>query len=542
MSDFNEVLIKKGDISAFQESITHAINKPYSYAVNSNFALFGSKYYQDYFNRYVKVAIQWLDGYVPHFHNLGSGIISTRIGTSLVNGLTRNIVGERLTFREKSKDTTKESIDFISKKSEDNNYFKAIKTAIGWSIACGTSVIKLNARFDDLTGREVWFEPVRLDHCFYRTNAFNDVEEITFFLKSYQDTRKGCEDTNFFIVENRYYKLSNGKIDSKGNVIERKGEKIPYVRYLVNRCRGTSLSENFAKSEGLNWSELPSWLKNIIIRDYSAIKINEELRCPFDDLGVQVLQCEGQDLSVPNGQFGKSMLIDVQTEMIIYELANSYEIRDMYLGKGKLYTPRELNQVDLVDGVNNIYNNSYDNTSIEILKGVNPETQKAIVEQFALRGSEWELIKADALRNIATKWNTSPKMLSAYLNGAGNQKTATEVYSDDDATLAFINSLRAVYRSAINKLIDTALNFYGKPVDVKCDFASPSLVNKERILDRVTKEYEAGFIDLEEAITQLNPDMTESEITDKVARAEKRQKAIQEQQMSVVDEMGDFNV
>ena len=133
-------------------------------------------------------------------------------------------------------------------------------------------------------------------------------------------------------------------------------------------------------------------------------------------------------------------------------------------------------------------------------------------------------------------------MLSAYLNGAGNQKTATEVYSDDDSTLAFINSLRATYRIAINKLIDEVLNFYGKPVDVKSDFASPSLVNKERILDRVIKQYEAGFIDLEDAISQLNPDMTENEIKEKVERASIRQKEMKEQRMNLVDEMGDFNL
>ena len=542
MSDFAEVMYKKGDISSFQDGITNAINKTYSFATNSNFALFGSPYYLDYFNRYVKVAIQWLDGYVPHFHNVGSGIISTRIGSALVNGLTRNVVGERITFREKGSNTTKEAIDFISKKSENNAYYKAIKTAIGWSIACGTSVIKLNAKFDDTFGREVWMEPVRLDHCFFRTNSLNEIDEITFFIKSYEDTRKGHENTNYYIVEERYYKISKGKIDARGNVLETKGEKIPYVKYGVNRCRGTSTSQVFSKDGNLSWSELPTWLKTMMAKDYSAIKINEESRCPFNDLGVQILQCEGQDLGMPNGQFGKSMLIDIQCEMIIYELANSYEIRDMYLGKGKLYTPRELNQVDLVDGVDNIYNNGFDNTSIEILKGVNPETQKAIVEQFALRGSDWELIKADALRNIATKWNTSPKMLSAYLNGAGNQKTATEVYSDDDSTLAFINSLRATYRIAINKLIDEVLNFYGKPVDVKSDFASPSLVNKERILDRVIKQYEAGFIDLEDAISQLNPDMTENEIKEKVERASIRQKEMKEQRMNLVDEMGDFNL
>ena len=207
MSDFAEVMYKKGDISSFQDGITNAINKTYSFATNSNFALFGSPYYLDYFNRYVKVAIQWLDGYVPHFHNVGSGIISTRIGSALVNGLTRNVVGERITFREKGANTTKEAIDFISKKSENNAYYKAIKTAIGWSIACGTSVIKLNAKFDDTFGREVWMEPVRLDHCFFRTNSLNEIDEITFFIKSYEDTRKGHENTNYYIVEERYYKI-----------------------------------------------------------------------------------------------------------------------------------------------------------------------------------------------------------------------------------------------------------------------------------------------------------------------------------------------
>ena len=87
------------NVSSFQQGLSRVVNETYSYANSSLFAAVGAGYYKDYLWRCVRPAIQWLDGYVPSIHWGGSGIMSTRIASSLINGLSRSIVGEKLIFR-----------------------------------------------------------------------------------------------------------------------------------------------------------------------------------------------------------------------------------------------------------------------------------------------------------------------------------------------------------------------------------------------------------------------------------------------------------
>ena len=77
-------LMTEGGIPTAQRGIASAVNETYNY---SNSSLFGGMlpaYYKDYYWRYLRPAIQWLDGYVLSLHGDGSGIISTRIGSNLL--------------------------------------------------------------------------------------------------------------------------------------------------------------------------------------------------------------------------------------------------------------------------------------------------------------------------------------------------------------------------------------------------------------------------------------------------------------------------
>ena len=83
------------NLIGFQKGIAQAINDTFSYADNSLFYAMMPVYYQAYAWRYIRPACQWLDGYVPNLHQGGlSGIVSTRIASSLITGLTKQIVGE----------------------------------------------------------------------------------------------------------------------------------------------------------------------------------------------------------------------------------------------------------------------------------------------------------------------------------------------------------------------------------------------------------------------------------------------------------------
>ena len=125
----------------------------------------------------------------------------------------------------------------------------------------------------------------------------------------------------------------------------------------------------------------------------------------------------------------------------------------------------------------------------------------------------------------------SPKILSSFLAQGQAQMTATQIDSEDDISIAFINLTRSYFRDKLDKLMETSLNHMGIATNIKIDFASPSLINKDRILNRVSQLRQEGFIDTEEAIRELNPDLSEEEIQDRIAKAQKQEMQMMMAQM-----------
>lgn len=539
-----EISIANGDIPSWQTGLSAYVNQTYSYSQQPLFYALAPTYLRDYLVRYIRPCIQWLDGYVPSLHQAGaSGIISTRIAHRLITGLTKQIVGEKLIFKVASKnyEDAKETLSFVSKWYKENNIQKAVYSAIGFALGIGTSMLKLNRNSKD----EVWWEGVRFDNCFYLGSFTNEVREATFCIRSYADTREGKSNQQFFLVEHRYYEYKAPKIKinektGKFRVESKKGDKVAMVNYEVHRVLGTSLNNlmpSQISNKGINWQEIPQEIRDMIKRDYGAIRVNEPQVLGFSDLGCYPLLNGYIDLSVPTGSnYGESLLIGILDDLLTYELASSYLIRDMYLGKGTVYVPKNLNLSDVLapNGNGAGVLNGIGENKIEYVKGVSPEDQKITTEQFAIRVAEFQQTKENALKNIAVKWGMTPKILASFLTQGQAAATATQIDSEDDAALAFIYHTRAYFLDTLNKALETTLNYYGYETNINIEFASPSLLNKDRILDRTLKEMEAGLIDLDDAVRTMNPDDDEEIIQEKIEKAKAKQ---QEQMLASQTEM-----
>ena len=546
-------------VASFQIGLAGVVNNTFSYANNTLFYAIVPSYYRDYAVRYIRPATQWLDGYVPEFHNQGTGIVSTRIASKLITGLTRQVVGEQLVYKVSSADNpeTIKTLQFITKWGKDKNIIKAVYSAVGYALGIGTSVLKINKT----NNQELWWEAVRMDNCFYLSSFQNKVEDATFLIRTYVDTRAGKNNAQFYLCEHRFYKtyeqglvkeLPNGKFVE----IHKKGERVPMVEYSVYRTVGASqnnlMAANITKAS-VNWQEIPKDIQRLIKQDFNIFaprgRVNEPQELGLTNLGVVPLLNGNTDLSVPTAQnFGESMLVGIQDDLITYELASSYLIRDMYYGKGTLYTPKSLSigdfqPTEFVKGGILIDNplSKAPNSPIELIKGVNPDEQKAFTEQFALRAAEWQLIKENCLKNIAVKWGMSPKILSSFLAQGAGQMTATQIDSEDDISISFINLTRSYFKNALNELVETTLNFYGFPDNVELDFATPSLLNKDRLLDRTMKMKELGLIDLEDAIRIMNPDLDEEALQGKIAKAKQIEQDNLLAQMTELNAMGGFD-
>lgn len=562
-------------------SLAAAFNKTYSYSNSTRFIASINSYYKDYALRLVLPAIEWLDGFVPTLHNNGTGIISTRIASALISGMAKQLAGEKLLFRltETLNEENKKDLKYTDEWARKFKIHKAVKNAIGYALGVGTSAVKLNVK----NGKDVWWQPVRFDNFYVLASSNCEVKDITFFINSYVDTREG-KDGQYFLCEHRYYKWFNGKIEKQPDgtykTLEKRGW-FPVVEYNVHRATSQSLNNLMASSKSrssINWQEIPEDIRKLIKGDYSTYRINEPQLLPFPDLGVELFINGEGDISVPTADFfGESMIIKVLDDFLTYEIASSYLLRDMNNGKGTIYLPKSMSLGDAIGGNlppiaapsvdNNAQPDHYPSTSeqgvsaapatpvlpiipmnnpwastpngaIETIKGVNPEDQQAIVQQFEVRVAEWQIAKENALKNIAVKWGMSPKILSSFLAQGAAQMTATQIDSEDDISIAFINLHRSYFVDAINKLLETTLNFYGKPTNIRCVFASPSLINKDRLLNRIMQELQAGLITMEDAIREYYPDLDEETLQDKINNAIEFQQQQTLAGLTQMDELG----
>ena len=574
-----EKTVESIGVAPWQTGLSAVVNDTYSYANSSYFCAVIAGYYRDYAFRYIRPSVQWLDGYVPAIHWGGSGIMSTRIASSLINGITKTLVGEKLIFKAlgKKDDDALDVLDFVSNWATKVNIKKAVRNAIGYTLAVGTGFLKANKRADGT----VWWEGIRFDNGFYLANASNEVQDASFLLRSYTDTRKDGSSRQFYLVEHRFYQKRKPLIKKVEDPVT---GKISYqtikdngydamVEYRVHFASSQSLNNMMSTYEGdkstVKWPEIPKEIRRAIKDDYALIRIDEPTLLGFPNLGVEVLLNDEGDISLPTGSnFGRGLIVPVIDDFIIYEIAEAYMLRDMYNGKGTVYVPKALNLGSLGAGMPDIQlkptpavggdqirsdgatimknpnPTAYQPTGMsplegmsdkyEVIPGTNPEDQAVVVNQFDLRADQWQTIQENTLRRIAIKWGMSPKVLASFLAQGTVQMTATQIDSEDDISIAFINDKRANFIGAINRLLETTLNFYGKPTNVEVQFASPSLVNKDRILDRVIKKLQAGLCTLDDAIREINPDLDEKTLQAKVSELKAEQL---KQQLAATTEM-----
>lgn len=534
---------EKSGLMQFQSALQMAVNKTYSY--NNQTSLFSAlvpTYMKDYADKYVLPCCQWVDGYVPEIHQPDTGIVATRTASALISGMAKQVVGERPIFRSSSpsQDVGEDLVSYCYTLAKEGNFRQAIYGAVAFAMTCGTSLIKVNVAEDG----SPWWEAVRLDNAYFKTDFRGRVTEAYFYINSYCDTKNN---DRFYIVEHRYYKTQEF-VKLYYNALNKtyvngypKGAKVPMVEYNVFRSGGKMLSniDRVSKNNGIPWEQLPHWIRETITNDYGALAIGAPKVLGTEDLGVQLCKDGELDISVPTAQcFGKSKIMDVQADLINYEFANSYRLRDAYLGKGTLYVPKSMSMGDVMPNAVASHGNmlsAMPESPVQLMRGIDPESQQAIVKQFELRVTEWQRMMDDSLKAIATKWGTTPKALSSYLSQGEAQQTATQIDSEDDMSIAFINQERSYFAEPFNRLLATTLKLVGKPVGAELTFGNPSLVNKDRLLARTEKEYAMGLIDLEEAVRQTNPDLEEDALKAKIDKAIARQKEMAQQALDFAD-------
>ena len=516
----------------------------YQYNNSSIFFSLINNGFLPYYQHVVRKAQQWLDGYDPTFHK--NDIVSTRIAARLFNGFAKSVFGRGLIFVPGKGNTEEnnETLNYISHEwADESGIQNAVRQLIGYTIPLGTSALKINR---DSKGK-FWLEPLRGDYFYFTVDGRRNVLDITCFIRAFQSTEN--EETNYFLVEKRYFKMMPEDFVEEIKGVKRKFTKKvnkPVVEYRVYEYSGTvnaNTMPSIATGNGINFKNLPEWVKKAINEQYSTYKIGEPQVLPFNDyLGIELFFNEGGDITNPTLPFGRVLCFDCLSDFMEFDMNKSYALRDLYNSKGIVGVPRALSQGDIQNAVPGTGGNLTNNTpyamlnipGYEVVKGLDPNTQKPIITQFEMRVLEHEQEDMKILKSIATIVGVSPRAIASFLIQNG-EKTDDQIQSEDDTVTQWIKTHREDYIQGLNRIIECVLNSQGKAANVEVRFASDGLLKGDKQLESVKARLEMGVIDIEDAVRELNPDLDEEQLKKKIQKAQ----ALQEQK--VMDSFKEMN-
>lgn len=568
MSDVaeNPVVMPASEFPQVVKSSSIIVNRTYSWINNSSFyATANSAFYSFYYNNVRRIAY-WLDGYDPNFHIEKNGIFSTRIGNSLVNSIGDIIFGREILFKNCNKEKAgnniaNPSLKFIQDWQKKSRFQPEVRKAIKYALGLGTSLLKLNID----AAERLWVDAVRLDYFYFEANAKGELQDVTCLLKAYSDvssnkkqTEKDASQHQYYLVEHRYFvneKQTSVKIekDSLGiehvipttNVVRR-----GYVDYLIKSYSGNYInnpSYDPSRSSSMRWDSIPAKIRESIKKDYGFIKVGEEFKreLPFDNsLGAELVLADDGNISIPSIPFGTSILENIVSYLMSYDLYYSYFVRDMYQSKGIVLMPKSMlaPQFD----ANNTYIDSpvsgLDESMYAKYPSMDNESNKPEQIKFDLRSEEWAKVRNMILENIATNLQMSPRTIASFLAngtfGNASQATATQVDSEDSNSVSFIESRRGILEKPINKILDIVLKYYRSKDstlqdDVEIRFSKDGVVNTSQLIDRVTREMQSGLIDLKSALQEIMIDADEDQVNERYNAIMNEKKANLEEQMNV---------
>jgi hypothetical protein len=545
----DEFVFNSNTFPQMSRSSSIVVNQTYSWINNAGFySAVNATYYAYYYNNVRRLAY-WLDGFVPTFHKEENGIFSTRLANSLVNSISEAIFGRELLFKnvglERDENLDNDSLKKTGDWSKESNFQTEAKKALKYAQGLGTSLIKLN-----ISEGKLWPEAVRLDYFYFEVDAKGDLQEVTCLLKAYTDVSKGeqKEQQNYYVVEKRFYKLEKEKGFERDRLNDLKPKetivKVPYVAYQVHKFYGNILNNQVYDTslrETVRWDSIPKKVRDSIKKDYSVIKIGEDQELPFKKhLGAYIVTADEGNISLPQAfPFGTSILENIVSYLMGYDIAYSYFFRDMYMGKATVLIPKFMQNnaggkvgnrafIDPFQGLDQALFTTYETTSQE----------KQVVEQiqFNLRSQEWVQVRDYLVENIAMTLQLSPRTIASFLTG-GSIKTATQVSSEDSSSVSFIEVRRAVFEKPLNRLLKDVKEFLNLQDQVEVRFSKEGVINYDQLIQRVGSLMQMGLIDLYSALKEIMIDADEAQVKERFEAIKKEQAEKMEEQLQAAQGM-----
>lgn len=478
-----------------------ANQKKWQWTNNNDFYKMLPAPYYSFYNNWVRLWLYWYDGYVPWIHGTQYGLLSTSIGTTIVNRAADSVFGGNLMFANARKPKLVEdrngkkiasALDFISNRWVFETDFRGkVKTSFRDAFAGGVSLLKLNN-----DGGELWVDRLRADRFYFEKSGRGGLCKVVCLLNVYESTTQKGNNKRYGLIEER-------RFESVGLF----GDEVPVVEYKVYdtsvQVQYLSVNDNY-----IRWEDLPKDVKRALKSDYNTCMLNKpQALGGFTSLGCYLLKGSDDISDVPQVGLGESLLANVMTYLYEYDFYNTCFNTDMYLARGRVLVPRALQGPQAATGAQNAGLDDFLFTKVETMT---TDQQKPDAIQFELRSAEWREARNILLESIATGIGISVSTLASYLTDGGN-RTAREVSAEESSTTLFIENARRRFEKPLNDLLADVLRFYGYTDDVEVRWSRAGMTNTTVLVDTLSKAVENGLISRRKAHDAFNFDDDEEQ-------------------------------
>ena len=467
---------------------------------NEFYKLIPAPYYS-FYNNWVRMWLYWYDGFVPWVHGTQYGLLSTSIGTTIVNRAADSVFGGNLMFAnartptitvEKKGKQIGKALDFISNDwALDTDFRSKVKRAVRDAFAGGFSLLKINC-----DGGELWVDNLRADRFYIEKTGRGQLRKVVSLLSVYDSMSQSGNERHYGLVEERRFE--------KIGMFE---EEVPVVEYKIYetsaQIQNISTSDNFVPFE-----DLPKKVREAFKADFGTCKLNKPIAMNgFKTLGCYLLKGSDDISNVPQIGLGESLLANITTYLYEYDFYNTCFNTDMYLARGRVLVPKALQSPQAKTGAQNTGLDDFIYTKVETM---NTDQQKPEAIQFELRASEWKEARNMLLESIATSIGISVSTLASYLSD-GSNRTAREVSAEESATTLFIENARRRLEKPLNDLISDVLRFYGYVDDVEIRWSRAGMTNTTVLVDTLSRAVQSGLISEKKAHHAFNYDDDEEQ-------------------------------
>lgn len=479
-------------------------------------------YYRNFYERLLRYWLEWYDGYVERVHTQTSGIMSTRIAASIVQGAARKILRGGVLFENddvpalKDENGVGKALSFVSDKwAKSADFENVIEEAVCDALAGGTSFVKLNVS----KNRGLWLETYRADRAFATFNVRGTVEYFRGYLNEY--TKDGDGENAYTLVEERYFK----------DLPIRK--RVPVS--VINVYKTTTVAPDNFKNVKSEWRDLPRGIRDKIKEDYGSILVGEERALPWSDhLGVEAFKNTRRMSSLPGIEYGESLLANILSYLFSYDYYFSCLNTDMYIGRGRVAVPKGLANPK---AKGQEYNAGLDSFLFTKVEYQTTEDKKLEPIQFALRSAEWREIRNNLIESMAFATGLSVGTLASFLNDQSN-RTAREVSSEESATQEFCEAKRRLLTAPINRILALVCEYNGFVDKVVVRWSRAGMTNETTRTENALAKYREGAASLDTTLRELHPDMDEYQRAKEIERIQAEQKEKQAASMTMFGDLG----